>query len=165
MEEAYEEPRRPSLIDKAGRQMRKHPLIPTGMIATVGALTMALKRMQQRDAVGYQRWLRARVLAQGLTIVAIVVAGVQEMGVGVLTGNANSIAHPPATEWESREFEKRLKEAEDTHHAETGFGPSSSRNTQNDTPPSSIVQAVHSAAPPPQSSSSTWMSWLWMGKK
>lgn len=134
-----------------------------GMIATVGALTMALKRMQQRDAVGYQRWLRARVVAQGLTIVAIVVAGVQEMGVGVLTGNAKPVAPPPTTPWESREFEKRLKEAEEVHRAETrvdgsGIGPDARQM-------SPLMRAADDAAPAPQSNASSWSSWLGWGKK
>lgn len=67
--------------------------LKTGMAATVTALTMALRRMQQRDAVGYQRWLRARVLAQGITVAAFVLAGVQEFGPGVLTGQGTSSSH------------------------------------------------------------------------
>lgn len=127
------------------------------MLATVASLTIAFKRMQERDAVGYQRWLRARVLAQGLTIVAIVVAGVQEMGVGVLTGGARTAAAavPPTSPWESREFEKRLKQAEEAHRAEAGEPE----------PASPIVRAVGVAAPAPQAGSSSWISWLRWGKK
>ncbi|KAL5520737.1 RCF1 [Sanghuangporus sanghuang] len=165
MEEALEQPKKPSLWDKAARQCRKHPLIPTGMAATVGALTMALKRMQQRDAVGYQRWLRARVVAQGLTIVAIIVAGVQEMGPGVLYGNARPATPPPTSPWESAQFEKRLKEAEEAHNVETSVTPSNVRSAASPVPKASpIVQAAEAAVPPPQTNSSSWSSWFGVGK-
>lgn len=117
------------------------------MAATVTALTMALRRMQQRDAVGYQRWLRARVLAQGVTVAAFVFAGVQEYGAGVLTGagpaasssssptDPNTPAPAPGSSsadprdpaglrgprrsaQEAREFARRLRAAEEAHAAD-----------------------------------------------
>ena len=137
------------------------------MAATVAALTMAFKRMQQRDAAGYQRWLRARVVAQGLTIVAIIVAGVQEMGPGVLYGNSRPAAPPPTSPWEHAQFEKRLKEAEEAHDDETGDAmPSSVRPVASKAPEiSPIVQAADAVVPPPQSSSSSWLSWFGGGRK
>lgn len=138
----------------------------TGMIATVGALSMAFKRMQQRDAVGYQRWLRARVLAQGLTIAAIVLAGVQEMGVGVLTGNARPVAPPPTSAWESVEFEKRLKGAEEAHRLESGAAsvtgiPSSTSAS----PPPTVSSGAQASSPPPQTPPSSVLSWLGFSRK
>ena len=130
------------------------------MLATVGALSVAFKRMQQRDAVGYQRWLRARVLAQGLTIVAIVVAGVQEMGVGVLTGNARPVAPPPTSAWESAEFEKRLKGAEEAHRLESGSTAVTS--TPSSAPVSPSPANPTSQIPPSQPSI---LSWLGLSKK
>lgn len=109
------------------------------MVATVTALTMALRRMQQRDAVGYQRWLRARVLAQGITVAAFVLAGVQEFGPGVITGGGSAAGSasgaattsttmdprapagtrpPPNRAQDRREFERRLRAAEEAHAAE-----------------------------------------------
>ncbi|KAH8112292.1 hypoxia induced protein conserved region-domain-containing protein [Phellopilus nigrolimitatus] len=175
--EHEEEPKQPSVFDKFARQMKKHPLIPIGMVATAGALGIAFKRMHQRDSVGYQRWLRARVLAQGLTIVAIVAAGVQEMGVGVLTGNAHPSIPPPTSAYEHKEFEKRLKEAEEAHHIEssvksTGAGASGAgTGTENVSsvadsgpkPPGSVSRAA--SAPSSQSASSSWSSWLGWPKK
>lgn len=138
------------------------------MLATCGALGMAFKRMNQRDAIGYQRWLRARVLAQGLTIVAIVVAGVQEVGMGALTGQLKAAQPPATTEHEMRGFERRLREAEEAHKTETivastgaispstGAASTSSRafSDDKDTRPSSV--------PPSQSS---WLSWLGISRR
>lgn len=138
------------------------------MLATCGALGMAFKRMNQRDAIGYQRWLRARVLAQGLTIVAIVVAGVQEVGMGALTGQLKAAQPPATTEHETRGFERRLREAEEAHKTETivastgaispstGAASTSSRafSDDTDTRPSSV--------PPSQSS---WLSWLGISRR
>lgn len=134
----------------------------TGMLATVGALSIAFKRMQQRDAVGYQRWLRARVLAQGLTIVAIVVAGVQEMGVGVLTGNSRPVARPPTSAWESAEFEKRLKGAEEAHRLESGETVTTSASAP---VPPSPANSASQITPSQSSSSSSILSWLGLSKK
>lgn len=162
------------------------------MLATCGALGMAFKRMNERDAMGYQRWLRARVLAQGLTIVAIVVAGVQEMGVGVLRGRAGAAvaatAAPPPHE--SQDFARRLREAEEAHRLETevaaGKGMSGSPPWANgDANPgkrASVVtananQGSEGKAPrnskipeAPQSSSlssssSSWLAWLGLSKR
>ena len=151
------------------------------MVATVGALSIAFKRMQQRDTIGYQRWLRARVLAQGLTIVAMVVAGVQESGIGVLTGNAfqkgqqqqNSVSLDKATaEWEHQEFEKRLKAAEEAHSIESG----DVGKARTFVPPPATTGTVQSTNVPPSSttdagtvkgngSSSGWLSWLGWSRK
>ena len=88
-----------------------------GFVATCGALGMAVRRMHQRDAAGYQRWLRARVVAQGLTVVAIVMAGLKEYD-KFFAKRVDPEIKVPATE--RRAFEKRLKEAEDAHAEETG---------------------------------------------
>ncbi|THG99441.1 hypothetical protein EW145_g7267 [Phellinidium pouzarii] len=166
MEHEYEEPQQPSLLDKMTKQMMRHPLIPAGMIVTAGTLTMAFKRMQQRDAVGYQRWLRARVLAQGLTIVAIVYAGVQEMGMGVLTGKTRPAVPPPTSAYESREFEKRLKDAEEAHRIEEIVKDASAHTSLNNG--TNISTKAPASAPSvlsTSSSSSSWTSWLGWSKK
>ncbi|KAI5120032.1 hypothetical protein M0805_004660 [Coniferiporia weirii] len=168
----YEEPQQPSFLDKTTRQMKKHPLIPLGMLATAGTLTVAFRRMQQRDAVGYQRWLRARVVAQGLTIVAIVFAGVQEMGMGVLTGNARPTAPPPTSAFESREFEKRLKQAEEAHRIDETVKSALAQNAaaknkdDSNAAPSPPTPTPASPAPPaPSTPPSSWSSWLGWSKK
>ena len=138
------------------------------MLATVGALSMAFKRMQQRDGVGYQRWLRARVVAQGLTIVAIVAAGVQEMGVGVLTGNARPVAPPPTSAWESAEFEKRLKDAEEAHRLEgggTGSAGSASPSNASVPDPPAFAPGTHGTSSQSAPPSSSILSMLGLSRK
>lgn len=141
------------------------------MVATVGALSVAFKRMQQRDTIGYQRWLRARVLAQGLTIVAIVVAGVQEVGVGVLTGNAykkkQQVTAADSAPWEHQEFEKRLRAAEEAHRVESGetvLSGSSAMDTSVPSPTSG-AEAITSSENDKAKSGSSWSSWLGWSRK
>lgn len=146
-------------------------------MATCGALGMAFKRMNERDALGYQRWLRARVLAQGLTIVAIVVAGVQEVGMGALTGQMKRVAPPATSVGETREFKKRLKEAEEAHRVETLITARSNRSTPATTQRTPAAQEERNFAPnsgassgpghthspsqqPSSSRSSSWLAWL-----
>lgn len=140
------------------------------MLATCGALGMAFKRMNQRDAIGYQRWLRARVLAQGLTIVAIVVAGVQEVGMGALTGQLKAAQPPATTDHETRGFERRLREAEEAHKTETivastgAISPSTGAGSASTTSRafSDDKDVRPSSAPPSQSS---WLSWLGISRR
>jgi len=149
----------PSNREKVVEKLKEHPLIPAGILATCGALGMAFRRLHQRDSVGYQRWLRARVLTQGLTIVAIVAAGVQEWGMGALSGNHN---RPTASPSQQRAFEKRMREAEDAHRAETAAerGPSveSSAPVQRST--------LEPTRDPSEKTAprSTWLSWLGLSK-
>ncbi len=139
-----------------------------GMIATCGALGMAFRRLHQRDSIGYQRWLRARVLAQGLTVVAIVAAGVQEFGTGAFMSSARTNAAgtpslPPMTESEKLAFEKRMKEAEEAHNAETRIldqgRPSSSSQVVRIDSPASRVERI-SSKDASESSSPNRFSWL-----
>ncbi|EMD37015.1 hypothetical protein CERSUDRAFT_95287, partial [Gelatoporia subvermispora B] len=55
------------------RKSRQEPLIPVGMALTVFALTGAIVQSRRRNAASMNHWLRARIVAQGLTV-AIVVA-------------------------------------------------------------------------------------------
>ncbi|KLO07835.1 hypothetical protein SCHPADRAFT_909119 [Schizopora paradoxa] len=165
----------PSRTDKIIAQLKKHPLVPGGMIATCGALGMAFRRLHQRDSTGYQRWLRARVLAQGLTVVAIVFAGVQEFGTGAFMGSAKTGTQavpslPPMSPSEKVAFEKRMKEAEEAHDAETrildqGKPSSSLRADFTPTePPSKADRDVASPLTQPSPSSSSRFSWLRLWK-
>ena len=140
---------------------------------------MAFRRMNQRDAVGYQRWLRARVLAQGLTIVAIVVAGVQEVGMGALTGQLKAVQPPATTEHDTRGFERRLREAEEAHNAETmtatgaGGGGAAAAGVKTsglaDTPSpvqrDDVNRGYPSVPSTSTSQSSSWLSWFGTSRK
>ena len=56
--------------------MKREPLIPIGVLATVAALTGALRAIRKGNHRQVQLMFRARIVAQGLTIVAIVGGGV-----------------------------------------------------------------------------------------
>ena len=91
------------------------------MLATCGALGMAFIRLHQRNSNGYQRWLRGRVLAQGFTVLAIVVAGVQEFGdVRAQAKEIKKVREEALAE--QKAFERRMKEAEEAHNVEQRLG-------------------------------------------
>ncbi|SPO02095.1 related to Respiratory supercomplex factor 1, mitochondrial [Cephalotrichum gorgonifer] len=60
---------------KVSRKLREEPLVPLGAALTVYALVNASRALRRGDSAGAQRMFRARVLAQGFTIVAIVAGG------------------------------------------------------------------------------------------
>ncbi|PSR88758.1 hypoxia induced protein conserved region-domain-containing protein [Coniella lustricola] len=70
-EEFYNE----SGLQKVLRRMKKEPLVPLGCLLTVAAFTNAYRAMRKGDHHQVQRMFRARVLAQGFTIVAMVAGG------------------------------------------------------------------------------------------
>ena len=76
--------------------------------------------MQARDSEGYQRWLRARVVAQGLTVVAIVAAGVKEWDKfkTISKSGEGQKRQPRVGGDDGKGFEERMKAAEDAHRAE-----------------------------------------------
>ena len=55
--------------------MKKEPLIPIGMALTVAALYNATKSVRRGDHAGAQKFFRARVAAQGFTVLAMVFGG------------------------------------------------------------------------------------------
>lgn len=57
------------------RKMKKEPLIPIGMALTVGALYNATRSVRRGDHKGAQKFFRARVAAQGFTVLAMVFGG------------------------------------------------------------------------------------------
>lgn len=62
-------------LQKFTRKMKKEPLIPIGMALTVAALYSATKSVRKGDHRGAQKYFRARVLAQGFTVLAMVFGG------------------------------------------------------------------------------------------
>jgi hypothetical protein len=62
-------------LQKFTRKMKKEPLIPIGMALTVGALYSATRSVRRGDHKGAQKFFRARVAAQGFTVLAMVFGG------------------------------------------------------------------------------------------
>lgn len=58
------------------RKMKKEPLIPLGMLLTCGALFNSFRAIRKGDHERAQRMFRARVLAQGFTVLAMVGGGI-----------------------------------------------------------------------------------------
>uniref|UniRef100_A0A8C4W2R4 HIG1 domain-containing protein n=1 Tax=Gopherus evgoodei TaxID=1825980 RepID=A0A8C4W2R4_9SAUR len=63
----------PGFRDKFLRKSRENPLVPIGCLSTAGALTYGLICFQKGNTRQSQLMMRARVLAQGFTIAAIMV--------------------------------------------------------------------------------------------
>lgn len=57
--------------EKLQRKFKQNPLVPVGAVATVGALTYGLFSFARGDTRMQQYMMRARVAAQGGTIVAV----------------------------------------------------------------------------------------------
>lgn len=80
-----EEGNSPTLVrDRMKNKIVSNPFVPIGMLATVGALGMGLNAMRTGERRKSQLMMRARVICQGLTIVAILV-GIA-VGAGAATG-------------------------------------------------------------------------------
>jgi hypothetical protein len=61
---------------KLGRKLKEEPLIPVGCLATCYALYQASKSIRQGDHHQTNRMFRARIYAQGFTLVALVVGSI-----------------------------------------------------------------------------------------
>jgi len=112
--------------EKAWRKFKQQPLVPIGAAATTFALLMAGSKLRKRDSKNMNYWLRARVITQGLTIVALV-AGSWMLGqtkpqldqaaaaAAQEGGDADALA---GRERRRAEFEERLRGAEESHRLE-----------------------------------------------
>ncbi|KAI0031515.1 hypoxia induced protein conserved region-domain-containing protein, partial [Vararia minispora EC-137] len=100
------------------RKIKTEPLVPLGAAATTAALLIAVTKLRKGDSRSLNTWLRVRVIAQGLTVVAI------------CAGSATFVTHKPPTpeqlaaKAEERhakervEFEERMRAAERAEAAE-----------------------------------------------
>ncbi|KUI70091.1 Respiratory supercomplex factor 1, mitochondrial [Cytospora mali] len=70
-EEFYNE----SGFQKVLGRMKREPLVPIGCLITVAAFTNAYRAMRKGDHHQVQRMFRARVIAQGFTVAAMVAGG------------------------------------------------------------------------------------------
>ncbi|ESO10887.1 hypothetical protein HELRODRAFT_72617 [Helobdella robusta] len=57
--------------DKISRKTCENPLVPFGLLATIGALTIGLYSLKKGDSKLSQRMMRMRVMAQGFTVLAV----------------------------------------------------------------------------------------------
>ncbi|KAL2134317.1 hypothetical protein VTI74DRAFT_514 [Chaetomium olivicolor] len=62
-------------FQKVLRRLKEEPLVPIGCILTVAAFTNAYRAMRRGDHNKVQRMFRARVAAQGFTVLAMVAGG------------------------------------------------------------------------------------------
>ncbi|KAG6808626.1 hypothetical protein H0H92_003461 [Tricholoma furcatifolium] len=119
--------------EKAVRKFKENPWVPLGAFATVGALVVAMVKMRRGQSHSFNKWLRVRVAAQGLTILAIC-AGTWSVRPGGVFGTSPVAAEPsnlPRADAdaeqrrlekaarEKEEFEERLRGAESAHAAES----------------------------------------------
>ncbi|CAE6428827.1 unnamed protein product [Rhizoctonia solani] len=65
-------PRQETYMQKGWRKCKDQPLVPIGIFATCAALIGATKHLRSGDRTNFNRFLRFRVLAQGITVAACV---------------------------------------------------------------------------------------------
>ncbi|KZT28212.1 hypothetical protein NEOLEDRAFT_1109021 [Neolentinus lepideus HHB14362 ss-1] len=111
--------------DKAIRRFKEEPLVPIGTLATCYALTMAMIRMRSGQPKSFNRWLRVRIIAQGLTVAAVVAGSyafgrTQQQLEAKARADQERILENAAKE--RREFEERLRGAEEAHEREVKGG-------------------------------------------
>ncbi|KAH9947788.1 hypoxia induced protein conserved region-domain-containing protein, partial [Amylocystis lapponica] len=104
--------------NKFVRKFKEQPLVPLGAAATTVALVLAMVKMRQGKSKSMNYWLRARVVAQGLTIAAVV-GGSYALG---QTQTQKDAAAAAAADQDARieraGFEARMREAEEAHRFE-----------------------------------------------
>jgi hypothetical protein len=119
---------------------------------------MAASKLRKRQSQDMNYWLRARVVAQGLTIAAVV-AGAWMMGQTQpqIDRSAREQDEMLAALQKRREFEERLKNAEENHRLEQEIidSPPSGRT------PSPAVRDVNTPPSESQQTSSTWNPLNW----
>lgn len=165
--------------EKALRKFKQQPLVPLGLsnsiwegltyliftifsigaLATTFTLLMASNKLRKRQSKDMNYWLRARVVAQGFTIIAVV-AGAWMMG--RTKPQIDRSAHEQdemlaGLQRRREEFEERLKNAEENHRLEQEI-----LNAPPSEPTRAPVSHDTNAQPPqPTQASSTWSPLSW----
>jgi len=157
--------------EKAARKFKENPWVPLGSLATVGALVVAMVKMRRGQSQSFNHWLRVRVAAQGLTIVAIVVGTYsmrnKEVGASsdpTQTRNDVDVERRRLDKMarEKDEFEERLKGAEEAHDLESEL-KKTRRNGWDSTNPGSASEAKDTTTGSTRSGGG-WMGWLGWGR-
>jgi len=127
--------------EKFSRKFKENPWVPLGCLATCGALVMSAVKMRAGKSRSMNYWLRARVVLQGVTVVALVAGSMalqkqknaQISDLGIDTADGGLPRNEAVTELSKEkkrilEFEERLKDAEAAAEQEQGMmivkGPS-----------------------------------------
>jgi len=130
--------------EKFSRKFKENPWVPLGCLATCGALVMSAVKMRAGQSRSMNYWLRARVVLQGVTVVALVAGSMalqkqknaQISDLGIDTADGGLPRNEAVTELskekkrilEQQAFEERLKDAEAAAEQEQGMmivkGPS-----------------------------------------
>jgi hypothetical protein len=129
-----------------------------GALATTFTLLMAANKLRKRQSKDMNYWLRARVIAQGFTIAAVV-AGAWMMGRTKphIDQSAREQDEMLATLQKRREFEERLKNAEEDHRRKQEIlnAPRSEGTSTQE------VRDTNAQPPQPPQTSSTWSPLSW----
>ena len=127
-------------------------------MATTFTLLMAASKLRKRQSKDMNYWLRARVIAQGLTIAAVV-AGAWMMGQTKpqIDKSAREQDEMLAGLQKRREFEERLRNAEENHRLEQEIL---------NAPPSEptrapVIRDANAQPPQPTQAPSTWRPLSW----
>jgi hypothetical protein len=129
-------------------------------LATTFTLLMASNKLRKRQSKDMNYWLRARVIAQGFTVAAIV-AGAWMMGQTKPQIDKSAREQDEMLAGFQRrreEFEERLKNAEENHRLEQEIlnaPPSEPTRTP-------VIRNIDVQLPQPTQASSTWgpLSWF-----
>ncbi|CAF0963185.1 unnamed protein product [Didymodactylos carnosus] len=79
-------------VSTASDRAKQNPIIPIGMLATVAALVLGLRAMKRGDKMQSQYYMRARIGAQGVTILTVIAS---IMYAGYQQNDTAAIASPP----------------------------------------------------------------------
>jgi len=124
--------------EKFSRKFKENPWVPLGCLATCGALVMSAAKMRAGKSTSMNYWLRARVVLQGVTLVALVAGSmalqkekntqISDLGIGAADGGlprneaATELSREKKKILEQQEFEERMKDAQAATEREQGFG-------------------------------------------
>jgi len=110
--------------EKAIRKFKNEPLVPLGALATTGALTMAMIKMRKGQSNSFNKWLRVRVIAQGLTIVAICAGTFTFSTYRPPKHDEPTISAINKVQQDRVEFAERMRAAEEAEAVESALRPS-----------------------------------------
>jgi len=160
---------------KFSRKIKENPWVPIGCLATCGALAMSAAKLRAGKSSDMNFWLRARVVLQGLTLVALLAGSmsiqkIRKEELARLNIGEDGLPQIEATTELAREkkekerlgFEERLKAAQATTEMEEGLarrvvkGPAVHRERREDEP--------HPAANATTAAVKKSESWRWWSK-
>ncbi len=128
--------------------------LQTGAAATTVALVIAMTKMRKGQSHSLNNWLRVRIVAQGLTVAAVVV-GSWSYGTSRPSPELDATVALDKAAQERVAFEERLRLAEEVTRAESGLAPS----TNGQTPAAPTTELPSSS--PISGSRRSW--WKWYG--